>query len=111
MAALDVRENVAHLDAVRVVRVAARHVNLVEVLFGLVQAARRVHVVPPGVIGVDRAGIAIIRRASQGVHVEALLGHHAIGVVEIGRIADRKLKVPLCCCACAWRGVREGGLR
>ncbi len=100
--ALDVRKPVAHLDAVGVGRDVVAHV-----LLHLVLAARRVRVVAPRVVGVDHAGVVGVVFPGEGVLVEALLRHHAVGVVEVVHVAQEELEVAL-----RWVGGKmEGGGR
>lgn len=74
--ALHVRDEVEHLDVVRVVREVAAHV-----LLHLVLPARGIHVVAARVARVDRTTGPRIGGAAERIIVEALLRHHAIGVV------------------------------
>ena len=98
--ALDVREHVAHLYVLSFRGI----VGLA--LLGFVDAALWVNVVAPGIVGVDRASGAVVRSTSKGVLVEALLGGHAVGVVEVGGVADEELAVTLRMCVVAnvWVG-------
>ena len=96
--ALDVRELVAHLDVVR----RGRHV-VAHGLLHLVLAAARVRVVAAGVFGVYRAGVVGVVGAGEWVLVEALLGHHAVRVVEVVDVAQEELEVTL-------RYARGGGV-
>ena len=100
MLALDVREHVAHLYVLSFRGI----VGLA--LLGFVDAALWVNVVAPGIVGVDRASGAVVRSTSKGVLVEALLGGHAVGVVEVGGVADEELAVTLRMCVVAnvWVG-------
>ena len=90
--ALDVREHVAHLYVLSFRGI----VGLA--LLGFVDAALWVNVVAPGIVWVDRASGAVVRSTSKGVLVEALLGGHAVGVVEVGGVADEELAVTLRMC-------------
>ena len=88
--ALDIGEHVAHLNVLSIRGV----VGLA--LLGFVDATHWVNVVAPGIVGVDRASEAVVRSTCKGVLVEALLGGHAFGVVEVGGVADEELAVTLC---------------
>ena len=90
MLALDIGEHVAHLNVLSIRGV----VGLA--LLGFVDATHWVNVVAPGIVGVDRASEAVVRSTCKGVLVEALLGGHAFGVVEVGGVADEELAVTLC---------------
>ena len=87
--ALDVGEHVAHPDVLSFRGV----VGLA--LLNFVGATLWVNVVAPGVVGVDRASRAVVRSTGKGVLVEAFLGGHAFGVVEVGGVADEELAVTL----------------
>ena len=87
--ALDVGEHVAHPDVLSFRRI----VGLA--LLNFVGATLRVNVVAPGVVGVDRASGAVVRSTGKGVLVEAFLGGHSFGVVEVGGVADEELAVTL----------------
>lgn len=65
-------------------------------LVGLSRAARRVHVVTAGVVGVDGARVSVARVAVERVHVEAPLGHYAVwsGRKIVG-VAEEHLDVAL----------------
>ncbi len=67
----------------------------VEGLLDLLLTAGGVHVVPARVVGVDGAVGIVALRTREGVLVEALLGGHAIGVGQVGSIADEELQVAL----------------
>jgi len=66
-------------------------------LVRLIRSTRRVDIVPPGVVGIDGAGAAVIVRAVERVHIEAALGDRpALGVREVVGVADEVLEVALC---------------
>ena len=90
MLALDIGEHLAHLNllSIRVV------VGLD--LLGFVDATHWVNAVAPGIVRVDRASKAVVRCTSKGMFVQAFLGGHAFGVVEVGGVADEELAVTLC---------------
>ena len=89
MLALDVGEDVAHLDGV-----SGRRVPLL-VVPRLLSPTHRVDVVAAGVLGVDRAGGTVIIGAVEGVLVEALLGGGTVGVTHFVGIADEELAMTL----------------
>lgn len=68
-------------------------------------------VVSARVIGVDRAGVTVIRGAREGVLVEALLGRDTVGGFQLVGVADKGLAVALRFRRQACRGaaVRKGG--
>lgn len=58
-------------------------------------AAGGIHVVASRVVRVDGAVDSVTVCAGQGVPVEALLGGDAIRVIEIARVAQKKLEMSL----------------
>lgn len=52
-------------------------------------------VVAARVVGVDRAGIAVVRRPGEGVLVETRLRRDAVGVLQLVCVADEELAVAL----------------
>lgn len=61
----------------------------------LVIPARRVHVVPARVVGIDWASAPIVRSTGQRVQVEALLSGHTFRIVEVLNITDAEFEVAL----------------
>ena len=51
--------------------------------------------VPANVVWIDAAGVVVVRRTVERMHVEAALGNHAIWVGHVVGVADEKLEVAL----------------
>ena len=106
----DFREIVARFDAVCRVLIPIVEVDVfVDILAILVRSARGRHVVPTGVVRVDRAVVIVVGGAGQRVAVETFLRSHVVGA-EVGGVADGELDVSLGS-TFVWGGAGRGRVR